>query len=113
MISFFLPAGPTRAVRSSRASSGGRFVGGVGMNSEREGPVLRRSWNVVRGRGEVRSVAEGSGAAVAKVRDEIWVLSCGLWVMGEERRHCSLVTFEAMFLKIMWTKTNTRFEEVY
>ena len=43
MISFFLPAGPTRAVRSSRASCAGRVVGGVGTNSESEGPLFRRS----------------------------------------------------------------------
>ena len=47
VISFFLPAGPTSAVRSSRASDVGRLDDGVGINSEREGPLLRRSWNVI------------------------------------------------------------------
>ena len=69
------------------------------MNSAREGPVLRRSWNMVRGRGEVRSVADGSGAAVAKVWDKIWGVHCGLQVIGEERRHCSLVNFEAISIR--------------
>lgn len=40
------------------------------MKEEREGPWFRRSWKVVRGRGLGRSVAEGWGAAVARVRDE-------------------------------------------
>ena len=43
MMDFLLSEGPTRAVRSSRTSSGGREVGGVETKDVNEGPVLRRS----------------------------------------------------------------------
>ena len=69
VISFFLPAGPTRTVRSSRASEDGSCEDGVGTKEENEGPLFRRSWNVVRGRVVVWSVADGSEAAVASVRE--------------------------------------------
>ncbi len=70
MISFCLPAGPTKAVRIS----GALFWGGGDVKSEREGPVLRRSrkWvgerRVVEVGGAVGSV--GSETAVANVRLE-------------------------------------------
>ena len=60
---FLLPARPTSAVRSSRASAAGRAVGGVETKEEKEGPALRRSRNVVcsregaEGGGEVEEVA--------------------------------------------------------
>ena len=70
MISFCLPAGPTKAVRISGAS----FSGGEYMKSENEGPVFRRSLKMV---GERRVVevgvavaSRGSETAVAKVRVE-------------------------------------------
>ena len=64
MISFFAPGGPTKAVRSSRASEVGSVVGGAGMNEERAGPALRRSEKMVRGR-EGRSVGLGGSEAEA------------------------------------------------
>lgn len=70
MISFCLPAGPTKAVRISGAS----FSGGGDVKSEREGPLLRRSRKMVGERrvvevgGAVDSV--GSETAVAKARLE-------------------------------------------
>lgn len=70
MISFCLPAGPTKAVRISGTS----FSGGLDVKSESEGPVLRRSRKTVGERrvvgvgGAVGSV--GSETAVAKVRVE-------------------------------------------
>ena len=70
VISFFFPVGPTRAVRSSRASEVGSWAEGFEMKEEREGPLLRRSWKVVLGWGGLRSDAEGSVAAVAKARQE-------------------------------------------
>lgn len=70
MISFCLPAGPTKAVRISGAS----FSGEGDVKSEREGPALRRSRKMV---GERRIVeageavgSVGSETAVAKVRLE-------------------------------------------
>lgn len=56
VISFFFPVGPTKAVRSSRASKAGNSVGGVGMKDDRAGPLLRRSWKEVRGLEEAFSV---------------------------------------------------------
>ena len=53
MISFFLPAGPTRAVRSSSASDGERIAGGEETKSEKDGPLLRRSLKDVLGRAEI------------------------------------------------------------
>lgn len=60
----------------------------MGIKEEREGPLFRRSWKMVRGRGFGRSVAEGSGAAVAKVRDESGERR-GMEVRGEECRQRS------------------------
>ena len=70
MISFCLPAGPTKAVRISGES----FSGGGDVKSEREGPVLRRSRKMV-GERRVVEVGEavgsvGSEIEVAKVRPE-------------------------------------------
>lgn len=70
MISFCLPAGPTKAVRISGAS----FSIGEDVKSDREGPVLRRSRKMV-GERRVVGVGEavgsvGSETAVAKVRLE-------------------------------------------
>ncbi len=70
MISFCLPAGPTKAVRIS----GTLFSGGGDVKSEREGPVLRRSRKWV-GERRVVEVGEavgsvGSETAVANVRLE-------------------------------------------
>ena len=68
VISFCLPAGPTRAVRSSRASEGESEVEGLETKEERLGPLLRRSWKVVRGRGLEGGFVGGEGTAVAKAR---------------------------------------------
>lgn len=70
MISFCLPAGPTKAVRISGAS----FSGGRDVKSEKEGPALRRSRKMV-GERRVVEVGEavgsvGSETAVANVRPE-------------------------------------------
>lgn len=70
MISFCLPAGPTKAVRISGKS----FSGEGDVKSEREGPVLRRSRKMV-GERRVVEVGEavgsvGSEIVVAKVRRE-------------------------------------------
>ena len=40
------------------------------MKEDRVGPLLRRSWKVVRRLAGLCSVAKGSGAAVAKVRED-------------------------------------------
>lgn len=71
MISFCLPAGPTKAVRIS----GAPFSGGGDVKSEKDGPVLRRSRKMV-GERRVVEVGEavgsvGSETAVAKVRLEV------------------------------------------
>lgn len=56
-------------MRSSRASVGDRLVGGVETNSAKEGPAFSRSWrDAGRRREGAVSVADGSGAAVAKGR---------------------------------------------
>lgn len=95
MISFCLPAGPTKAVRIS----GAPLSGGEDMNSDSEGPVLRRSRKVV---GERRVVGEGgavgsvgSEAAVAKLRVEDNVGRIGF--LGAEYKQRYRVTLEAIF----------------
>ena len=94
MISFCLPAGPTKAVRISAAS----FLGGEDMKSESDGPALRRSRKMVGGRrvvevgGAVGSV--GSETAVAKLRVEDIVEFIGL--LGAAYRQRKLITLEAI-----------------
>ena len=95
MISFCLPAGPTKAVRIS----GAPLSGGEDINSENAGPVLRRSRKVV---GERRVVGEGgavgsvgSETAVAKVRVEDIVGCIGF--LGAEYKQRNRVTLEAIF----------------
>ena len=67
MICFFLPGGPTIAVRSSRASSGVKGLSGSPTNSENEGTALSLSLKYVG-----RRLGTGSGveASVANVREE-------------------------------------------
>ena len=70
VISFCLPAGPTKAVRISGAS----FSGAGDVKSEKDGPALRRSRKMV-GERRVVEVGEavgsvGSATAVAKLRVE-------------------------------------------
>ena len=79
MISFCLPAGPTKAVRIS----GAEFSGGEDVKSESEGPALRRSRKTVGGRRRVVEVggavgSVGSETAVAKVRAEYFEECIGL-----------------------------------
>jgi hypothetical protein len=74
VISFFLPGGPTSAVRSSSASEGSRgSAWGLLTKSENDGPALSLFWKVVgfrRGGVGVVSVVVGSGDAVANPRVE-------------------------------------------
>lgn len=74
VISFFLPAGPTRAVLSAYASEGSRGGSLLGeTKSEKEGPVFNLSAKTVEGR-DRDCFDEGSvdsGAAVAKVRERM------------------------------------------
>ena len=78
MISFRLPAGPTRAVRISGVSS---FEGCEGeAKSARVGPVLRRSRKVV---GRRRVV--GVGGAVGEVGSETAVAKERGWRRGGEK----------------------------
>ena len=94
MISFCLPAGPTKAVRISAASS----LGGEDMKSESDGPALIGSRKKVCGRrdvyvgGAVGSV--GSETAVAKLRVEDIVEFIGL--LGAAYRQRKLITLEAI-----------------
>ena len=97
MISFCLPAGPTKAVRIS----GTGFSRGEDVKSESEGPALRRSRKTVGGRrvvavgGAVGSV--GSDTAVAKVRAEYFDGWIGL--MGVAYRQRNLVNLEAILYR--------------
>ena len=94
VISFCLPAGPTKAVRISGAS----FSRGGDIKSESEGPVLRRSLKIVGERrvvdvgGAVGSV--GSETAVAKVRVEE-TGGC-IEFLGAEYKQRNRVTLEAI-----------------
>lgn len=69
------------------------------MKEEREGPWFRWSWKVVRGRGLGRSVAEGWGAAVARVRDESGERR-GMDLRGEECRQRILGALVGIRMKV-------------
>jgi hypothetical protein len=82
VISFCLPLGPTRAVFNAYFSDGSSGGSLPPTKSEKEGPAFSLSANEVgrtRGLEVGDSVAEGSGAAVAKAR-------IGVVEVGEEGR---------------------------
>ena len=73
VISFFLPFGPTRAVFNAYASEGSKAGSLPPTNSEKEGPALSLSANLVGrivGFAVGESVEEGSETAVANERVE-------------------------------------------
>ena len=99
MISFCLPAGPTRAVRISGTS----FSDRGDVKSENEGPVLRRSRKVVGGRRfvEVGGVADsvGSETAVANARVDDLVGRIGC--IGTACKQRNRVALEAMLYLLL------------
>ena len=62
VIVFFLPGGPTWAVRSSRASAGVNGSSFAPAKSPNAGPVFNRSVNVLAGRGRAEVVFGGGGS---------------------------------------------------
>ena len=105
MISFCLPAGPTRAVRISGTS----FSCGEDAKSENEGPVLRRSRKVVGGRrvvevgGAAGSVGSDTAVANARVDDIGGHIGC----IGMACKQRNRVSLEAIFYVMLMGESRT------
>ena len=95
MICFFLPGGPTIAVRNSRASSGFKGFTGSPTNSEKEGTALSLSLKYV---GRLLGVGSGVDASVAKDRDvdEVEMKDRETCRKGGAFRHLNLVAVAAI-----------------
>ena len=107
VISFCLPAGPTKAVRISGTS----FSGGGDAKSEKEGPVLRRSRKVVGGRRAVEvggaAGSVGSETAVANVRvDDIGGYIGCIGTACKQRNRVSLEAIMYVLLMEMGVENN-------
>ena len=104
VISFCLPAGPTKAVRISGTS----FSGGEDVKSENEGPALRRSRKVVGGRrvvevgGAAGSVGSETAVANGRVDDVAGRIGC----VGTACKQRNRVTLEAMLYAMLIIENN-------
>lgn len=94
MICFFLPGGPTIAVRNSRASSEVNGLSGSPTNSENEGTALSSSLKYVGRR--FGAVGSGVEASVAKEREEAEMNDREACRNGGANRHLNLVAVAAI-----------------
>jgi hypothetical protein len=94
VICFFLPGGPTIAVRNSRASSEVNGLSGSPTNSENEGTALSSSLKYV---GRLFGAAcSGVEASVAKEREEAEMNDREACRNGGAYRHLNLVAVAAI-----------------
>jgi hypothetical protein len=94
VICFFLPGGPTIAVRNSRASSGLRGLSGSPTNSENEGTALSSSLKYVGRR--FGAADSGVEASVAKEREEAGMSDREVCRSGRAFKHLNLADIAAI-----------------